>query len=1193
MRFTLRNLAVLVLVATFATMFAFAQLEQGSITGVVTDPSGAVVPGATVTAKNAATGFTRTATSGGNGAYVLPALPPAVYDVIVSKSGFADFKTQIKINVGGRQTLDASLAAAGGSTTIEVTSEAGIEVNTQNHELSQVVTAQQVASLPSINRNPYDFVQTAGNVAQNNATSRPGVGDRGVNVTINGQRAASVDILLDGAENTDLFGVGVGQDTPIDSTQEFRVVTSGLGAEYGRAGGGVVNVATRSGSNDFHGSAYEFNRVSALASKDFDQAVRVDANGQPLKKSPFTRNNFGFSVGGPVIKNKLFFFNNSEWLRVRSDLNTTALIVDPTFLSGHTAAATQSFFSAYGTPKSNLVPQGVLTRGDLTGSFSGASNPNFNVLPLTTPVFDVVNFAAPGDAGGGSPRNQYNIVNRVDFNMTDKTTMFGKYQVEKQDVFAGANNSSPYLGYDTGRSQFNNTALLSVTHTFSPNIVNTTKFQFARYNNLQPLDPKTGVVPTLYFNPVTTQTFKGINFYGPGYSATTPGNAIPFGGPQNFGEIANDVNWNKGNHSFKFGGQYLYIKDNRVFGAYEEGVASLSRTSAVRNSFDNLMAGKLGLFQVAVDPQGKFPCFVSPTTGATQVTPACTLNFPLNQPRFDRANRFHDAALYASDSWKIHPRFTVNYGVRWEYYGVQHNNNPNFDSNFYFGSGATIFQRIAAGQVLTTPNSPDKALWKPRYNQFAPRLGFAWDVFGNGKTSLRGGYGISYERNFNNVTFNVIQNPPNYAVLSFQEGIDVPTGTLLLNNSNVGPFGGSGTKAFPRPTLRAPDPKIKTAYAEQWDLSIDREVLKNTTVSLAYSGSRGVHQYSISNLNRPGSGDVFLGYTAAAARMNTQYSSINARGADGDSYYHAMNVGFRTANLLNWGITATANYTWSHAIDDISTTFGDYSQNAANLGFLDPFNPKLDMGNSDYDARQRFTTSVVWDLPFAKNSGRLAKAIFGGYSFSPVYTFSSGNPFTVFDCTNEFFAVCSRAIFEKTPSLSGTGSYTTGDPNNFNYLTLPGYSTTSTGAYGQYTDPITGSGEFPTCSTPAVFAGGVTTSAASGCVWPTNMSRRNPFRGPSVYNINLGAFKNIDVTERVKLRLSAEVENLTNHHNMFITGQGTNDVSFATLSGERCSNTSCTTSVSDPSASDPKGVPYVQAFKAGRRHVSLGLRVTF
>jgi outer membrane receptor protein involved in Fe transport len=1168
-------------------MFAFGQAEQGTVTGVVTDPSGAVVAGATVTATNTATGFKRTATSSGNGSYFIPALPPAVYDITAEKSGFAPFKTQVKVNVGGRQTVDVALAASGGSTTIEVTGEAGIEVNTVDGEQSQVVTAQQIANLPSITRNPYDFVFSAGNVGQNSEFALEGNLDRGVGVTINGQRSASVNILLDGAENTDLFGVGVGQQIPLDSTQEFRIITNGLGAEYGRASGGVVNVATKSGTNDFHGSAYEYWRGSKLASREFDDAVRDN------EKSRFNRNNFGFSVGGPVIKNKLFFFNNTEWLRIRSNANITRLIPDPAFIAAANAN-TQAFFTGFGALKSGVTKQGTVTVAQVLAGNSASfatNNPNFAALPGTTPVFDEVNYKVPRDAGGGTPQNQYNIVSRVDFNMTDKTTMFGRYAVLKNDQFAGSNNHSPYAGFDTGTNNFNNSALLSVTHTFTPSIVNTTKFTFARFNNLQPLDATTGTVPTLYFRADTGYVFQGLNVVAPGYSATTPGNAIPFGGPQNFGEIGNDLSWNKGNHNLKFGGQFLYIKDNRVFGAYQEAVEGLS-ASGVGRSYDRFLAGQLGTFQVAVDPQGKFPCSVTPASSALVQTPACTLNLPLNAPRFDRANRFRDFAFYAQDNWKVTPRLTLNIGLRWEYYGVQHNNNPNFDSNFYFGTGSTIWEQIHSGQVLTTPNSPDKGLWAPDYNNFGPRLGFAWDIFGNGKTSLRGSYSINYERNFGNVTFNVIQNPPNYAVIALQAGVDVAS--INISNNNLGPFAGSGiTKAFPNSTLRNPDPKMNTAYAHAYGLSIDQEVAKNTTVSLAYNGSRGIHQYSISSINRGASGEFYLGYPRFGARTNLQYSNMNSRGSDGDSYYNGLNVGFRTANMFNWGISATANYTWSHLIDDISTTFGDYGANAANLGFLDPFQPKLDLGDSDADVRHRFTTTVLWDLPFGKNSGKAVKNIIGGWSVSPVFQFQTGNPFSVFDCTNAVFNVCSRAIFETDPSLKGTGSYTVDDANNFNYLTLPGFSTTSTGGYGQYSDPVTGTSEFPTCSTPAVFNGTTTTQVASGCVWPSTMSRRNSFRGPSTWNMNLGVFKNFDITERVKMRLSAESENIFNHHNMFITGFGTNDVASSVLPGTRCSDTQCNNSVNDPNATDASGVPYIPAYKFGRRHFQLGIRFTF
>ncbi len=1186
MRFSLRNVAVLLLVSLFAAVFAFGQAEQGTITGVVTDPSGAVVAGATVTATNTATGYKRTATSSGNGAYFLAALPPAVYDITVEKSGFAPFKTQVKVNVGGRQTIDASLTAAGGTTTIEVSGEAGIEVNTVNGEQSQVITDAQIQSLPNISRNPYALAVSAGNVGQN---LEFGLGDRGVGVTINGQRASSVDILLDGAENTDLFGVGVGMQTPLDSTQEFRIVTNGLGAEYGRASGGIVNVATKSGTNSFHGSAYEFWRGSNLASREFDDAVRG------LEKSRFNRNNFGFSIGGPVVKDKLFFFNNTEWLRIRSNANRQRLVLNPAIIAASNSA-TQAFFTTYGTRKPDLVTTQTFTVAQVIAGSSGtfaASNPNFAALPGTTPVFDLVSYRVPANAGGGTPENNYNSVSRVDFNLTDRTTMFGRYSVIKDDFFAGSNNSSPYVGFDTGSQQFNNQALLSVTHTFTPAVVNTTKLQFSRFNNLQPLDPKTGVVPTLYFRADTAYSFGGKAVANPGYSATSPGNAIPFGGPQNFGEIANDLNWNKGNHNIKIGGQYLYIKDNRVFGAYEEAVAALS-AAGVGKSFDRLLAGQLGLFQVAVDPQGKLPCHTSETSSALIPTPDCTLNLPLNQPRFDRANRFHDAALYVQDNWKVTSRVTLNLGLRWEYYGVQHNNNPNFDSNFYFGSGNTIQERIRNGQVLTTPNAPDKGLWAPQYKNFAPRLGFAWDVFGNGKTAVRGSYAINYERNFGNVTFNVIQNPPAYAVISLQAGVDVPT--IALTNSNLGPFAGSGiTKLFPNSTLRNPDQNMKTAYANAWGFSVDQEVAKNTTLSLGYNGSHGVHQYSLSNFNRAGSGHVYLGYPRASSRMNLQFSNANSRGSNGDNYYNGLNVGFRTANLFNWGISATANYTWSHAIDNTSSTFTDYSANNNNLGFLDPFNPKLDNGDADYDARHRLSTTILWDLPFGKNSGRAVKAIVGGWSFAPVFSASTGNPFSVFDCSLTAFAVCPRAIFDKAPAHSGTGSYTVDDANNFNYLTLPGYSTTSTGSYGQYSSPndAFGTGEFPTCSTPGVFSGGAVTQVASGCTWPSTMSRRNAFRGPNNWNLDFGAFKTFDITERVKMRLSAEVSNILNHHNMFITGNGTNDVSFAVLPGTRCSDTACTTTVTDPNAPATDTIPYIQAYKSGRRHMQLGIRFTF
>jgi outer membrane receptor protein involved in Fe transport len=1140
---------VMLLALFLLTVGAFAQTETGQISGTITDQNGAVVSGAKLTVTNAQTGSVRSVVSSGNGTYVISNLRPATYTVSAAMPGFKTTSNQVTVNVGGHQTFDISLSLGGGDTTVEVVAGAeGLEVNTQNSELSQVVTGHQVTELPTLTRNPYSLVATAGNVSQD-----PGGGNRGVGFNINGQRSASVDILLDGAENTDLFGVGVGQATPLDSIQEFRVVTGNMGPEYGRSSGGVVNLVTKSGTNNFHGTGYEFNRLSTYASNDFD------SNARGVKKARFTRNQFGFSVGGPVIKNKLFFFDNTEFTRVRSQANNSALILDPAFLA-LTNANTQAFYSAYGNI-GTATQTGVITRANVTG-FTAANNPNFAALPGATPVFDIVNFTAPADSGGGAPQNSYNSVSKVDWNATDKTTVSVRYTIYSEVDFDGFNNSSPYKGYNTGITNFDNNFLLSANHVFTPNLVSTSKFLFTRFNNLQPLGTQP-VSPTLYFRADTTFQLNGTAFYGPGYSATTPGSAIPFGGPQNFGELTQDLSWNKGNHSLKFGGQYLYIKDNRVFGAFEEAVQALS-SSGVGKAYDRLLAGQLGLLQVAIDPQGKFPCYRQPNAAATLVTPACSVTLPVGAPRFDRANRFHDAAMYVNDSWKVKPRFTLNLGLRWEYYGVQHNNNPNFDSDFFFGTGKTLFDRIRTGQVLTSPNAPDNGLWAPRKKNFAPRLGFAWDVFGNGKTSLRGGYGISYERNFNNVTFNVIQNPPNYLVVSFQPPTDAPV--INISTNNFGQFGtGVGTKPLPNGTLRAVDPNIKTAYSEFYDLALEREVVKNTTLSVAYTASRGLHLYSISSINRGDSGAVYLGDSRFGSRINQQYGNINFRGSDGDNYYNAMNVGLRSSDLFHWGINLTANYTWAHAIDDLSTTFSEGPSNSNNLGFTDPFNPGLDRGNSDYDIRHRVNVSMVWDLPFGKTGNSFVKQAFGGWTLSPAFTARGGAPFSVFDCNNTAFNVCPKAIFPSAPQLTGqTGPQLNPGVNEFNYITLPGPAT----LYGQYADPISGTGEFPTCTTNAVFG----VSAASGCSFPSTMSRRNSFRGPGARSFDLGVFKKFKLTERFDMQFRSEFYNLFNHPTTTLIGNGLNDVSSNIL---------------------PSGAPYISAQKNGRRQIQFALKLIF
>lgn len=1134
----------------FATVFglsptAFSQTETGQISGTVKDPTGALVAGAKIIIKSVNTGMMRETETNSVGVYTVPSLRPDTYDVTVQAQGFKKNVRRIEVIVGSNNEVSPVLEVGESAVTVEVagTTE-GVEVNTETSTLSQTVSSKQMMELPTLTRNPYDLVGTAGNVSED-ATS-----NRGAGYAINGQRSASTSILLDGGENVDLFTATVGQAVPLDSVQELSVLTNNFGSEYGRAGGGVVNVVTKSGTNTFHGSVYEFNRVSKLSANTYNN----DATG--VAKAPFTRNQFGYSIGGPIKKNKLFFFNNTEWIRIRSNGTQFFDVTDPSFLAlPQINSATSSFFNTYGAFRKGL---NVVS----TVPWSTVSPTCAFGISCTQPFADVVSYNVPSDAGGGPPQNTYETVARVDYNFTDRTSLFVRYALTNDSFTAGVINNSPYAGYDTGeQDRYQNTAV-NLNHVFTPNLVSTTKFIYNRLNQLQPL----GTAPLTpgLFSAANVPALPGpgvqanYQYVMPGYVQTSTANALPFGGPQNLYQFYEDVSWSRGKHQFKFGGDYIHIRDNRVFGAYENAVQILG--SDFNDGINNLVTGQIYQFEGAINPQGAFPCSKD-ATGAYVVTAACTINLPVNEPYFTRHFHYNDLAAYGQDSWKVTPRFTLNFGARWEYYGVQHNDNPALDSNFYMGSGATIFDQIRNGSVQLTHNSSVGGFWNPQYHNVGPRIGFAYDPFGNGKTSLRGGYGISYERNFGNVTYNVIQNPPNYAVISiYGEGQDVATQPIYTNNS--GAFVGSGSKFLPNVTLRAPNQNIKTSYAENWSFTVDHEIAKGSIVSVEYVGSDGMHLYDIGNINTSYYGSTYLGDARAANRLNYQYGNINYRGSQAYSRYNGLNFKFSSSNLWNKGLTLNANYTYSHSIDNLSSTFSDGYWGNYYLGYTDYFNPNLDRGNSDFDLRNRVAISAVWDLPWMKNaSNAVARHALGGWELAPLFTAHTGYPYTIFDCDNAV-SICPRWS-PGGATYATTGSNVTAiGPNTFNYMQLPNTGGTIAGL----ADSLQVPNQSVFCSTVA----GGDPYTCSGAP----MIGRNPFRGPGYWNLNLVIAKNFKVTERVGMQLRGEMYDMFNHHNMYIN---TNNLDVSSMS-----------------------TPFVQTGKGGfggptdeRRNVQFALRVTF
>jgi hypothetical protein len=729
------------------------------------------------------------------------------------------------------------------------------------------------------------------------------------------------------------------------------------------------------------------------------------------------------------------------------------------------------------------------------------------------PAFQQVTFSTPRDVGGGLPENEYQTVNRIDYNLSDKTQIYGRYALQDQVFAIGTNAFSPYEGFNTGATAKNQNFILNATHSFSSRFVSQTKLAFNRLNGGQPLGDQP-LVPTLYMNAGRTVNLQGVNIYFPGYLPNSPGNAIPFNGAQNVYQVNQDVSYTTGNHSWRIGGQFVHIRDNKTFGAYSYAVEALGNTDG--ESFSNLLTGNLASFSVAIDPGNRFP--------------GASIPLPVGPPSFSRSNRYSEWALYGNDSWRFSPRVTINLGLRYEYYGVQHNaQRPELDANFFYGGGDTFQKQIRAGQFLTTPNSPVGGLWAPDRNNFAPRVGVAWDVFGNGKTSLRGGYGLAYERNFGNVTFNVLFNPPNYGVVALAANSfnasggltpgDVPT--LPVNINNYGPFSGTGpARRFSPVSARAVDQNIVNAYAHFWSGSFEHQLSNNTLVSIQYSGSAGRKLYSISDINRTGGGLAYgLGTIPNAAgvttsRLNPFATAANSRRNDGYSTYNGMITSLESSNFRNSGLTFTARYTYSLTKDNLSSTFAETGQTFF-LGFTDTFDPKADYGNADFDVRHRFAGSFNYEPTFfSKSSNAFERHLLGGWSLNGIITLQSGFPFTIYDCTNAN-ATCARLISGGAVSVKNSNPPDTGDANSFTLVDLSGFRN----ADGSVKNPVPGN---------------TITGNYNFGPFPDNMDPRNAYEGPGRWDVTTGLYKKIHITERMSLQLRAEVFNLFNHPNLFV-----------------------------------------------------------
>ncbi len=1155
----------------------FAQSHFGSVRGTVKDPQGAAVPDAKVKLTNVATNIKQDAITNGDGIFVFPYVAPADYELSIVKEGFRTSTARVTVEVAQQVNLNLSLELGNVTETVTVIENA-ITINTTSGEIAHEITGRQLHELPLLNQSTYGLMLLTPGASDTGSVTGDTRGGSvmagGGGVAVGGARTSSINFMLDGTENNDTFIAGAAQDIPLDSVQEFKMQTNGASAEYGR-NPVVANVVTKSGTNRFHGDAYEVYRGAGLATSAFDDK----ASNTP--KSNFVRNQFGGSVGGPIIKDKLFFFGSLEGIRVRSAGSDRFYVPTPAFVSnaapavvtylnanplsqqGNCADAALSASSIWDDTEGNRNTNGTSSYGtlDASGNIQGlykngaAPNPlGTGLIPGATNLFCRVTLTAPIDAGGGTPQNTWLTNNRVDYQFSSKTNAYFRFAYTKTDQPPGAGSVSPFAGFSTPATARTQNTVAALTHAFSASLFGELRASYNRVNPELPLGKAPGTAPCWQysrFNHGLTPT--GDTIVMPGYLPTAClGSGLDVGGPQNVYTEAGSLTWLKGKNTFKFGGSYFHMRHNHTFGAYENGYYESP-------DMNSLLGGQILFFAQALNPRGHVP-------GDTY---SQTVDGPFQPPSFTRHYHYNELAGFAEDTLKWSSKLSITFGTRWEYFGVQHSpeNERFLDANLYLNAvGAvpplvskTIFEQVRDARFRRT-----NQFYKPDYNDFGPRVGLAYDVFGNSRTVFRAGYGFYYDRNFGNATFNAIQNPPNYSVFTGNSTDFFPTEftinaneyTILANAAAAG--GGAFTLSS---SARMLNNDLVTATSQQWNATVEHNILgKGVIASVSYLGTRGDHLYSLNNLNQRGSCLLLLsvgsgpcsgaGPGGGSYRINRSgLTGMNRRGNEGLSRYHALAFDVRSQEIGKTGLLVFGTYTWAHAIDNSSSFFGDSSfEGNFGFGFRDPYNPSLDRASSSNDIRHRGTFSFIWDVPVMKGQKGLAGQAFGGWSLTGIFQAQTGGTFSVYDgsgssqCndsgTNFCFPVSTGSA---VPSMTAAN---TGNPNSFALYTFPAtggpfinaqdYCATHT-----LTTPTTpfGSSFGAGASIPNGYTAAkdnYACTAALANLHSNLVSPRNLFRTPGLWNMDTAISKTFRMPrEGYGLKLRADFINMFNHANLY------------------------------------------------------------
>ena len=906
-----------------------AQEAGGTIVGTVTDPSGAAVSSANVSIKNIATGVERSVPTNGDGLFVAPNLVPGSYEIQVTATGFSStFVSEVVLTVGERREINVTLKIGQASDKVTVEGSQIPDIQLASSAVGNVVDSHTVVELPLNGRDWTSLTELEPGVVQIRTQKALGVSnDRpnrglGVDVTIGGNRPQGNDYRLDGVNINDYSSGAPGSITGavlgVDAVQEFSVVTSNAPADYGRTSGGAVNAASRSGTNSFHGSAYEFLRNSALDARNFFDKATIP---------PFKRNQFGGSAGGPVIKDHTFFFADYEGLR--QGLSSTNTITVPS-----------------ANARAGQLASGNVTVDPLIAPFLACS-PSSCLFPLP-------NGAVNGDTGiysfvAKQVTSEDFITTRIDHRISATDSLFGTYVFDRGQVA----NPDAYNIKNVGNQSRRHTLALEESHIFSPAILNTARFGFNR-------DVVIAFTTLRAINPAASNTAFGFN---PGENAgiITVGSGVTqfSGGLGAIGEyhfhynsfqFYDDLYWTKNKHSLKIGFSAERIQSNQFTrGSSPNGFYTFG---SLQSFLNNQPTSYVSLLSSSISPRD------------------------LRQSLF---------GAYFQDDYKIRPNLTLNLGLRYEMATV-----PTETANQL----STLLNFADTAPKLGSPYFSN-----PTLRNFSPRLGFAWDPTGKGKTSVHGAFGI----------YDVLPLPYQFELLTLLSAPFTLGGSYTFPTTGPLACNAPGVHCFP--TGGFPNLTVKTlrngyveqnphrSYVEQWTLNIQHEVFRNFTVTAAYVGSHGVHLPDHTDdindfqpMPRTAEGYLWPTVAGSGARLFPSLAGqVSANTWSADSTYHGLQL--EAIKRLSHGFQLQGSYTFSKSIDTSSSGIaGDtFGNSVSSLPFFDP---RLRRGLSDFDVRHVAVVNAIWSVPSPGSRNGAAKWTTSGWQLGEIFTLTSGLPFT-------------------------------------------------------------------------------------------------------------------------------------------------------------------------------------------------------